>query len=107
LRLCIIRIISFDFPPDVVGFGSYTAKISDDKLVLRFKMRVERHLVRPGGFGDRVDTNATKSAAMEEISRCGEDPRAGRRDDHKFIGHICFLLRTVLHDPLDRVVTEK
>jgi hypothetical protein len=107
LRLGIIWILLFDVPPDVISFGHDTAKIGDDKLVLRFEMPIQRHLVGAGGLGNRIDADAAKSMAMEQIARCGENPRAGRRDHRKFVGHACFLQWTVSHDPLDRDVTDR
>jgi hypothetical protein len=66
-------------------------------------MPVQRHLVRSGSLGDRVDTDAPKSAAMEEVPRCCEYSRTGRRHA-KFIGHM-LPPADVPHDPLDRHVT--
>ncbi|HVU87671.1 MAG TPA: hypothetical protein VHD36_10145 [Pirellulales bacterium] len=64
--------------PALQGLTCEFTEAFGHQLVLGGKMPVERHLVRVGRFGDRVDADSPDTVTVEQLRSRRQQPRAGR-----------------------------
>src|SRR4051794_10156003 len=55
--------------PERVAFAGELAKVRRHQLVLGGEMAIKRHLVGPGGSGDRLDAHRADAVAIEKFAR--------------------------------------
>src|SRR4029078_12327159 len=94
--------------PDDIALARELIDISDDQIVFRFEMAIERHLVGQSCIHDRFDADGVQSVAVEKIA-CNEQntlawwPRRKRGDATLAI----FVEQSCVHRPLDEYVTDR
>jgi hypothetical protein len=67
LALHVAGMIAFDIAPHFVDFDGDATQISEDQIVFRIEVPIERHLIGAGGLGDRFDADTPDAMTMEQV----------------------------------------
>src|ERR1700730_4781704 len=97
LRERVAGIILLESVPDRISLASHVAQASDDQIILRAEMTIERHFVGVCGVRDGVDADPPDPVFAKEISRGADDSLSRLQRDHAALRH-----GSILSPPLRR-----
>jgi hypothetical protein len=108
LRERVAGIILLESAPDRISLASHLVQTSNDQIILRAEVTIERHFVGVCGFRDGVNADPSDPVFAKEIS-CGADDSLSRFQwDHAGLHHGSILLpplrlKKKCRDVLDKV----